>query len=118
MFRTALAALILSAPVALADGVALPMGFDGLYSAEFMTCADPGRITVQNGTLDYEDELLTITDLIEFPGQPNKIGVEMVGEEGVASATITLSETELGKALFVDYSDGSSSIFDRCEDLP
>jgi hypothetical protein len=115
--------LALSAPAALAEeGVTLPPGFDGLYAPEGMPCAGSGRITVENGVFIFMDGALTVTDLIESPGEANKVEATMLGSGGggewTESAVITLSETDLGTALVLDYPDGNRSIWDRCEDLP
>jgi hypothetical protein len=123
MIRLALVVFSLSAPVALAEeGVALPPGFDGLYAPEGMPCAGSGRIQVEKGTFIHMDGAMTVTDLIEFPGEPNKVEVTMLGSGGggewTESAVITLSVTDRDTALVLDYADGNRSIWLRCEDLP
>jgi hypothetical protein len=123
MIRLALLAIALSAGPALSEpGVALPTGFDGLYAYEGMPCSDDRRIRVEDGTLIFLDGALTVTDLIEFPGAPNKVEVTMLasggGGEWTEAAVLTLNVGDMGTALVVDYPDGSRSIWQRCEDLP
>ena len=123
MIRLALFALALTVPAALArEGVALPPGFDGMYAPEGMPCSVEGRIRVENGSFIHMDGALTVTDLIEFPGEPNKVEVTLLGSGGggewTESAVVTLSVGERDTALVWDYADGTRNIWTRCEDLP
>jgi hypothetical protein len=123
MIRLALLALALTVPAARAeDGVALPTGFDGLYAPEGMPCSAEGRIRVENGSFIHMDGALTVTDLIEFPGEPNKVEVTLLGSGGggewTEAAVLTLSVGERDTALVWDYADGTRNIWTRCEDLP
>jgi hypothetical protein len=76
---------------------------------------------VENGSFIHMDGALTVTDLIEFPGEPNKVEVTMLGSGGggewTESAVITLSVTDYDTSLVLDYPDGNRSIWLRCEDL-
>jgi hypothetical protein len=129
MIRLAPAALIssavfLSAHAAHADAVSLPPGFDGLYATEGTPCggALSQQITVEDGVILFMDGAMSVTDLIEFPGEPNKVEVSLLasggGGEWTESAVIELSSNETGQALVVDYPDGNRSIWVRCGDLP
>lgn len=122
MIRLALLSLALSAPAALAEGISLPPGFDGLYAAEGMPCSTEGRIRVEDGSFIHLDGALTVTDLIEFAGEPNKVEVTLLGSGGggewTESAVLTLSVTDRDTALVWDYADGTRNIWTRCEDLP
>lgn len=118
------AAVSLSTGLAQAEAVSLPLGFDGLYATEGMPCggAPAQQITVEDGVFTFMDGALSVTDLIEYPGDPNKVEVSLLasggGEERTESAVITLSTNETGQALVVDYPDGDRSIWLRCGDLP
>ncbi len=121
MFRLALLSLALFAPAALAQGVTLPPGFDGLYAPEGMPCSAVGRIRVEDGSFIHMDGALTVTDLIEFPGEPNKVEVSLLGSGGggewTESAVLTLSITDRDTVLVWDYPDGTRNIWTRCGDL-
>jgi hypothetical protein len=121
MIRLALLSLVLSAPAALAQGVTLPTGFDGLYAPEGMPCSVESRIRVEDGSFIHMDGALTVTDLIEFPGDPNKVEVSLLGSGGggewTESAILTLSITDRDTALVWDYPDGTRNIWTRCSDL-
>lgn len=118
MIRLALFALALSAPMAFADGVALPTGFDGLYAPEGLPCLGTPRIAVGDGMMRGDDWVMTVTDLIEFPGDPNKVeaslAVSFDGRDTTESVVITLSGSGEGAALVFDYPDGTRNIWARC----
>jgi hypothetical protein len=122
MIRLAVLSLLLSAPMSLAEAISLPPGFDGLYAAEGMPCSTEGRIRVEAGSFIHMDGALSVTDLIEFPGDPNKVEVTLLGSGGggewTESAVLTLSVGERDTALVWDYPDGTRNIWTRCEDLP
>lgn len=121
MIRLAILAFVLVAPAAHAQGVTLPPGFDGLYAPEGMPCSTEGRIRVEDGSFIHMDGALTVTDLIEFPGEANKVEVSLLGSGGggewTESAVLTLSVTDRDTALVWDYPDGTRNIWTRCEDL-
>lgn len=124
MIRFALAALTLSAAVAQAGEVSLPAGFEGLYATEGMPCGGDlaTRITVEGSSFIFMDAAMTVTDLIEFPGEPDKVELSLLvsggGGEWTESAVMTLASDGAGQALVVDYPDGNRSIWERCGDLP
>ncbi len=106
----------------LAQGVDLPLGFDGLYAPEGLPCDGTPRITVKNGTFIGEGWSWTVNDLIEFPGEPNKVDVGLTtrsgGDERTDGVVITLSGDGQGPVLVFDYADGTRNIWRRCDDLP
>ncbi|WP_374427061.1 hypothetical protein [Tabrizicola sp.] len=115
MIRIALA-LALSATAAQAEGsVALPSGFDGVYATEGLGCDDLGRVEVGGGVMVGAEFAITVTDLIEFPGEPNKVEATLLNEGGggswTDSAVITLAEDELR----FEYPDGSVATWTRCD---
>ena len=70
----ALALFAASATSALAEeGVALPTGFDGTYAAEGLPCGTGQPITVKYGTSYGMEWGMTVTDLIEFPNDPDRV---------------------------------------------
>lgn len=102
---------------ALAQGISLPIGFDGVYAPMGHGCGDAGRITVKDGVMTGLDGAMTVTDLIEDPVNPRKVEASLMisggGAEWEDSAVITLDET--GKALRFDHADGSVSVWTRCD---
>ncbi len=121
MIRLSLALITLCAPAAFAREVTLPPDFQGLYAPEGMPCSTEGRIRVEGGSFIHMDGALTVTDLIEFPGDPNKVEVSLLGNGGggewTESAVLTLSVTDRDTALVWDYPDGTRNIWTRCEPL-
>lgn len=120
MVRLSLCLVILAAPAAQAEeGGALPTGFDGIYAAEGMPCGTGERITVKDGTIFGEEWGMTVTDLIEFPGEPDKVEATLLvsggGEDQVDSAVIRRESDGTGSVLVLDYPDGNRSIWTRCE---
>jgi hypothetical protein len=118
MIRQPLAVLVLSAAPALAgDAVALPTGFDGVYATEGLACDNLGRVEVKDGVMVGAEFAITVTDLIEFPGEPNRVEATLLnqggGGEWTDSAIITLSEH--GHSLRFDYPDGSTALWSRCD---
>lgn len=117
MIRLALAALVLTAASAQAeDAVLLPPGFDGVYATEGLGCADLGRVEVKDGVMMGAEFAITVTDLIEFPGEPNKVEATLLNDAGggvwTDSAVITLAEDG---SLQFSYPDGSVAVWRRCE---
>lgn len=111
-------ALALSATAAQAEeAVALPSGFDGVYATEGLGCDDLGRVEVRSGVMVGAEFAITVTDLVEFPGQPNRVEAtllnEGVGGSWTDSAVITLSDD--GQELRFTYPDGSTAVWRRCE---
>ncbi|NJM83679.1 MAG: hypothetical protein HC844_15525 [Tabrizicola sp.] len=119
-------ALVCLAPVCLAlsaqgaraeEGVAL--GFDGLYAPEGLPCAGSPRIAVRGGIITGDEWSMTVTDLIEFPGEANKveatIDVSAGGNTWTESAVITLDGEGQDVALIWDYPDGTRNIWQRCD---
>lgn len=118
MIRIVLAALALSAVDARAeDGIALPAGFDGVYATEGLSCGDLGRVEVKDGVMVGAEFAITVTDLVEFPGEPNKVEASLLNQGGGGewedSAVLTLAGD--GTTLRFDYPDGSSVVWTRCE---
>jgi hypothetical protein len=115
-FPLALAALVLSAAGALAEAVALPTGFDGSYAAEGEACTGASLITVAEGTFLMMDGAVTVTDLIEFPGEPNRVeaSLELSGGGGDWTDTAVITLAEDGQSLSFDYADGSRVVWNRC----
>ncbi|MFM7335268.1 MAG: hypothetical protein ACKO2N_22465 [Tabrizicola sp.] len=117
MIRLALAALVLTAASARAeDAVLLPTGFDGVYATQGLGCDDLGRVEVKDGVMVGAEFAITVTDLIEFPGEPNKVEATLLNEGGGGSWTdsAVLSLAKDGSLQF-DYPDGSRVLWSRCE---
>lgn len=117
MIRLACAALVLSAAAACAgDAVALPEGFDGVYATEGMTCDNLGRVEVKDGVMTGAEFAITVTELIEFPGEPNRVDAALLNEGGggewTDSAVLTLADD--GSTLQFAYPDGSVVVWSRC----
>jgi hypothetical protein len=117
MIRLALPALVLTAASALAqDAVLLPTGFDGIYATEGLGCDDLGRVEVKDGVMMGAEFAITVTDLIEFPGEPNKVEATLLNDAGggvwTDSAVITLAADG---SLQFSYADGSVAVWRRCE---
>jgi hypothetical protein len=117
MIRLVLVTLALSAAAAQAqDAVTLPTGFDGVYATEGLACDNLGRVEVKDGVMVGAEFAITVTDLIEFAGEPNKVEATLLnqggGGEWTDSAVITLAGD--GKSLRFDYPDGSVAIWNRC----
>lgn len=118
MIRLSLVALALSAAAAQAgDAVALPTGFDGVYATEGLDCDNLGRVEVKDGVMVGAEFAITVTDLIEFPGEPNKVEASVLNQGGAGewtdSAVIALSAD--GQELRFVYSDGSEAVWSRCD---
>ena len=62
-------------------------------------------------------EHITVTDIIEFPGDPNKVEASLLNEAGggswMDSAVLTLADD--GRTLRFDYPDGSVAVWNRCD---
>ena len=118
MIRLACLALVLTAAHARAErAVLLPTGFDGVYAAEGMSCDGLGRIDVKDGVMVGAEFAISVTDLVEFPGEPNKVEATLLNEGGggewTDSAVITLADD--GQELRFDYPDGSVAVWSRCD---
>jgi hypothetical protein len=117
MIRLVLAAVVLSAaPARAEEAVALPTGFDGVYATEGLACDGLGRVEVADGVMVGAEFAITVTDLIEVPGEPNKVEATLLNEAGggswTDSAVLTLSEDT--QALRFDYPDGTVTVWMRC----
>jgi hypothetical protein len=112
-------ALFLLAPLAAASGDIVSPGadFNGTYAPEGMTCDGAGRIKVTDGAMVGAEFAISITDVIEFPGEPNKVEVTLLnqggGGEWVDSAVLTSAEDD--RSLRFDYPDGSTVLWNRCD---
>lgn len=119
MTRLVLLLLLIPCAANAGEGMALPTGFDGIYASEGMTCGSGERITVESGTIIGAEWGMTVTDLIEFPGEPNKVEATLAvsggGGEWEESAVIRLESGVDGPALVLDYPDGNRSIWKRCD---
>lgn len=109
-----------SATSALAEGgVALPTGFDGVYAAEGLPCGSGQPITVRDGTLSGMEWGMTVTDLIEYPNDPDTVEASLLvnagGEEWTESAVIRRESDGRGQVLVLDYPDGSRTIWTLCD---
>ena len=118
MIRLALVALALSAaPSTAQDAVALPTGFDGVYATEGLACDGLARVEVKDGVLVGAEFAITVTDLVEFSGEPNKVEATLLnqggGGEWTDSAILTLARD--GKSLHFDYPDGTTVEWNRCD---
>lgn len=114
-----LAILLCTAPARAEEGVALPAGFDGIYSGEGVPCGAGERITVKDGTIFGAEWGMTITDLIEFPGEPDRVEASLLvsggGGEWEDSAMIRRESDGQGQVLVLDYPDGSRTIWKLCD---
>ena len=121
MIRLALCFLALSAPAGLAEdrGVALPTGFDGLYAPEGLPCHGIGRISLRDGVFQGDGWTWTVTDVIEMPGEPDKVDVALktsrIGERWTEAVVITRSTDGQGPVLVFDYANGTRNIWKRCD---
>lgn len=99
------------------DAVTLPMGFDGVYTTEGLACDGLGRVEVRDGVMLGAEFAITVTDLVEFPGAPNKVEATLVNDAGggqwTDSAVMTVAED--GQTLRFDYPDGSVAVWTRCK---
>jgi hypothetical protein len=116
MIRLALLAFVLSAPMAFAEAVALPTGFDGDYVPDGAPCTALHAIAVQDGTMVGAEFGITVTDLVEHPTDPRQVEVTLLNEAGggvwTDGAVLRLSED--GQELTFAYADGSEVIWLRC----
>lgn len=116
--QTFATALFLLAPLAAVAGDVVSPGqdFNGIYAPEGMTCDGLGRIEVTDGVMVGAEFAISITDFIEFPGEPNRVEATLLNQGGggdwVDSAILTLSED--GRSLRFDYPDGSTAAWNRC----
>jgi hypothetical protein len=82
-----------------------------------MTCDNLGRVEIGNGVMVGAEFAITVTDIIEFPGEPNKVEATLLNEAGggswTDSAVLTLAED--GRTLRFDYPDGSVAVWSRCD---
>lgn len=116
MIRLLLALMTLASPAIADEGVALPAGFDGVYATEGLVCDSLGRVEIRDGAMVGAEFAMTVTDLIEVPGDPNKVEVSLSiaggGGEWTDSAVLTLSGD--GQSLRFDYPDSSTVMWSRC----
>ncbi len=116
MIRLAALALML-APAALhaAEPVTLPTGFDGSYAVEGLTCADDvGRVDVRNGVMTGAEFAITVTDLVEYPGEPDRISATLWNEGGGGAWEDSAEIRRLADGLEFSYPDGSRVLWARC----
>jgi hypothetical protein len=110
-----LAALLPSAALAQRT-IDLGPAFNGTYAPEGMACEGLALIEVQGGTMVGAEFAISITDIIEFPGEANRIEASLLNQGGGGewedSAILTLAED--GQSLRFDYPDGSRVIWTRC----
>jgi hypothetical protein len=117
MIRLALTALFVTSASAQAEeAVLLPTGFDGVYATEGLGCDDLGRVEVKDGVMVGAEFAITVTDLVEVPGEPNKVEATLLNEGGggewTDSAILTLSDDG---SLRFDYPDGAVAVWSRCD---
>lgn len=115
--RLPLAALLACVTTAaLAQGVDLPLGFDGRYAPEGVACEGLMVITVEDGIMAGGDFGIIVTDLVEDPVNPRRVEASLLsqggGEEWADSAVLTLAED--GQSLRFDYADGTGITWLRC----
>jgi len=111
-----LAALLPSAVLAQRT-IDLGPAFSGTYAPEGMACAGLALIEVQGGTMVGAEFAISVTDIIEFPGEPNRIEASLFNQAGGGewedSAILTLAED--GQSLRFDYPDGTTAVWVRCD---
>lgn len=81
-----------------------------------MTCHDPpGLVTVKGGVMVGAAVAITVTDLVEFPGEANRISASFPPRGGGGawedSAEVLWNVVGLG----FTYPDGTISLWSRCE---
>lgn len=98
------------------EGIALPTGFDGFYAVGGMACDGLGRVGVKDGVMVGAEFAITVTDLIEFPGESNRVEATLLNEGGGGSWTdsAVLTLTDDGQSLRFDYPDGTATVWTRC----
>ena len=117
MIRLAALVFIMSAAAAQAqEGIALPTGFDGTYAAEGMTCQDTiGRIEVKDGVMVGAEFAITVTDLIEFPGEPDRVSASLLNQGGGGEWEDSAEITRDDDGLQFAYPDGTGNRWIRCD---
>jgi|GEM_PF-4711508 len=117
MIRLAPVLAVLAVPALAEDGVSLGPGFDGAWATDGMTCDDLGRVEIGEGVMVGAEFAITVTDIVEFPGEPNRVEATLLNEAGggswTDSAVLTLSDD--GQELRFAYPDGSVAVWSRCE---
>lgn len=119
MTRSLILALMLTAASAARaqEAVALPTGFDGTYAPEGMACDGLGLVEVKDGVMVGAEFAISVTDLVEFPGEPNRVEATLLnsggGGEWEDSAVLTLERD--GRSLVFDYPGGTRTVWNRCD---
>ena len=117
MLRLPLVLLLSSAMPLLAEGVALPEGFAGLYAPEGIACGSDLTIRVEGGAMIGGDGAMVVSDLIELPGTPKRVDVTLIvsggGEDWTEQAVITRAED--GQSLHLRFADGMENRWTRCD---
>jgi hypothetical protein len=109
-------AVTLSFSAAGADGVALPLGFDGEYVPDGAPCDLRNAISVKDDSMVGAEFAITVTDLIEDPVNPNRVEVTLLhsaGGEEWTESTVMIRSAD-GRELSFDYLDGQSMVWLRC----
>lgn len=110
--------LFLMCPLAALAGDAVSPGpdFNCTFAPEVMPCDELGRIEVAEGVMVGAEFAIIITDLIELPGEANKVEATLLNQGGGGEwtewAVLTLAKG--GQALRFDYPDGSTVVWARC----
>jgi hypothetical protein len=114
--RTACVLCALTAAAQAQDGVALPTGFDGTYAVEGMTCEDDlGRVTVTDGVMVGAEFAITVTELVEYPGEPDRILASLLNQGGGGEWDDSAELLRQESGLQFTYPDGSRVLWSRCE---
>ena len=98
------------------EAVALPDGFDGTYAVEGMTCRNAiGRVSLSDGVMVGAEFAITVTDLVEFPGEPDRISATLWNEGGGGAWEDSAEIVRLTDGLQFTYPDGSRVVWPRCD---
>lgn len=107
---------VMQAPMAMAQGVSLPSGFDGDYVPDGAPCTPEQAISVRDGRMIGPEFAITVTDLIEHPTDPLSVEATLLNEAGggewTDGATLILSED--GQELTFVYPEGGEVAWLRC----
>jgi hypothetical protein len=101
---------------ALAQGISLPPGFDGRYAPMGESCDGVYAITVAGGVITVMDGAMVVMDLVEQPGRADQVVVtlDVSIADYQATETAVLTLVERGQELHIDYPDGTSERWRRC----
>lgn len=113
-----LIALVAAWPVLAEEGVSPGPGVDGVYAPDGMTCDSLGRIEVSGGSIVGAEFAITITDILELPGEPNTVEVSLLNQAGGGEWTESARLTIADQSLQFDYPDGSVVVWNRCPEQP